>query len=274
MDSFSNIGFIASKLMVLQSSLRTVQLGQDKGADAPSVRLLSLVVGFCTVSAIIWVVVALVCADKFNSVAKLLKQNDQAIKDGKLLQPNQETIETGDFFNFFFGLFIIAATSLTFASLSTFLYIKHIGFHLKRYLISLEKNRSITADDENSNFRGRLSKFNPFTKFAKSISGNLRRLQLSVALIALSFVFKVTVYILLAFGFGDNKYDSGTSCPEDPSITYSSLSSLPSQIANSTLFFLCDGRYVSKSLIRARSLLGSPLVIPILVLMTDPFMIM
>ena len=249
---------------MLQNSLRTVQLGQDKSADAPSVRLLSLVVGFCAVSAIIWVVVAIFCADKFNNVAQLLKQNDQAIT------------ESGDFFNYFFGLFIIAATSLTFASLSTFLYIKHIGFHLKRYLVSLEKNNKITADDENSNFRGRLSKFNPFTKFAKSISGNLRRLQLSVALIALSFVFKVTVYILLAFGFGDTNYNNGTSCPEDPSSPYVSLSSpnLPQQIANSTNYFLCDGRFVSKSLIRARSLLGSPLVIPILVLMTDPFMIM
>ena len=253
-----------------------MQLGQDKSADAPSVRLLSLVVGFCAVSAIIWVVVAIFCADKFNSVAKLLQLNQEAIKNGKVLQQNQEATETGNFFNYFFGLFIIAATSLTFASLSTFLYIKHIGFHLKRYLVSLEKNNKITADDENSNFRGRLSKFNPFTKFAKSISGNLRRLQLSVALIALSFVFKVTVYILLAFGFGDTNYNNGTSCPEDPSSPYVSLSSpnLPQQIANSTNYFLCDGRYVSKSLIRARSLLGSPLVIPILVLMTDPFMIM
>ena len=80
--------------MVLQNSLRTVQLGQDKSADAPSVRLLSLVVGFSAVSAIIWVVVAIVCADTFNNVAKKLQQTST-------------TIEGTDFFSFFFGTKVI-----------------------------------------------------------------------------------------------------------------------------------------------------------------------
>ena len=272
MDAFSNVGFIVSKLTVLSTSLLTVQLGLDKSPDAPSVHILTFVVRLSAASDLCWIVAAIVGAGQLNRVAAEFQKVESAAQAAEY----DNLIDL--FLKIFHVLFIIAAMSLIIATLSTFLYIRHIAFHLKRYLVSLEKSNAFTADDENASTHravtGHLSKLNPFTKFSKSVSGNLRRLQLSVALIAISFLFKVTVYILLAIGFGSNDSNVVTCpYPEGSSAKVVDLS-ISTNAASSTNFFLCDGRYVPKYLIQARSLLGSPIVIPILVLMTDPFMIM
>jgi len=273
MDAFSNVGFIVSKLTVLSTSLLTVQLGLDKSPDAPSVHILTFIVRLSAASDLCWIVAAIVGAGQLNRVAAEF----QKVESAALAAAEYDNL-IDLFLKIFHVLFIIAAMSLIIATLSTFLYIRHIAFHLKRYLVSLEKSNAFTADDENVSAHrpvsGHLSKLNPFTKFSKSVSGNLRRLQLSVALIAISFLFKVTVYILLAIGFGSNDSNVVTCpYPEGSSVTFVDLST-SANVVNSTNFFLCDGRYVPKYLIQARSLLGSPIVIPILVLMTDPFMIM
>jgi len=68
MDSISNIGFIASKILVLQKCLRIVQMGLDKSPKAPSDRLLSVVVGLLCGSVLVCFAFAIVA---HNSDIKL-----------------------------------------------------------------------------------------------------------------------------------------------------------------------------------------------------------
>ena len=92
----------------------------------------------------------------------------------------------------------------------------------------------------------------------KTLSGNLRRLQLSVALIALSFLCKALLYVTLTVGYsaGDPPYNS--------TITY------PSYIDR----HLCFPSYSNELRIVARTVWSSPLVIPLFTLFCDPFLTM
>jgi len=98
------------------------------------------------------------------------------------------------------------------ATLSSLLYVWHTTFHLSRYLKSLQKDtkeRRLSEDEEPTDTAalsafGRIKNFamtSPIQKTVKTLSGNLRRLQLSVALIALSFLCKALLYVTLAVGY-------------------------------------------------------------------------
>jgi hypothetical protein len=91
----------------------------------------------------------------------------------------------------------------------------------------------------------------PVQKTVKNLNSNLRRLQLSVALIALSFIFRALLYVLLAFYFVST---SITSVPTG-SVTVEDV--------------FCVSPYST-----GRAMFGSPLVIPLVTLFCDPLMMM
>lgn len=91
---------------------------------------------------------------------------------------------------------------------------------------------------------------------------SLRRLQVSVVFISMSFFTRATIYILLAVGFmGEPLSESPCLKPDIRSPYFMS-------------HYLCDTNYASRRLIRVRSFLGSPLVIPLFTLVSDPLVMM
>jgi hypothetical protein len=254
LDPFSNVGFISSKIMLLQNCLHTVQLGLDKTPEAPSIRTLSVVVSFLGLSALGWTIVGL-----YSSVN---------------LRP--ESSENQNSENLFY-VFVMAATTLIFATFSSFLYIWHITFHLRRYLKTVGQEDQANQDDENyghpeaeselSAF-GRIKKFaknSLMNKFVKNLSGKLRRLQMSVAFISLSFLIKAVLYLFFSVKFHGSKIKKppqvpDCSCP-DSGISYYTLR-------------LCDETVYSAELIFGRMLLGSPFLIPLITLFCDPMLIL
>jgi Na+/proline symporter len=204
MDAVSNIGFIASKILVLQKCLRIVQMGLDKSPEAPSDRLLSVVVGLLCVS-------FLGCF-AFAIVARVIDQQQSDVI-GQLRNNAQSKPTFPDFPVALSGFFSSAAVMFALATLSSLLYVWHTTFHLSRYLKSLQKDtkeRRLSEDEEPTDttalsafarIKNFASKMSPIQQTVKTLRGNLRRLQLSVALIALSFLFKVFLYVTLAVGY-------------------------------------------------------------------------
>jgi hypothetical protein len=149
------------------------------------------------------------------------------------------------------------------ATLSSLLYVWHTTFHLSRYLKSLQKDTRRLSDNEEPSDTTALSAFGRIKNFAsqktvKTLSGNLQRLQLSVALIALSFLCKAFLYVLLAVLLG---------LPIEAPV-------FPSNFTAPFILdrFLCF--YSSELRIAGRTIWGSPLVIPLFTLFCDPFLTM
>ena len=262
MDSVSNIGFIASKILVLQKCLRIVQMGLDKSPEAPSDRLLSVVVGLLCGSVPVCLVVAIVAQDIEMKQSRVIDQ---------LRENSQSTPKPADFPIALSAFFSSTAVMFALATLSSLLYVWHTTFHLSRYLKSLQKDtkeRRLSEDEEPTDTAalsafGRIKNFamtSPIQKTVKTLSGNLRRLQLSVALIALSFLCKALLYVTLAFLFG---------LPINTPV-------LPT---NSTSPFILDRDWCflpfsTEFRIAGRTVWGSPLVIPLFTLFCDIFLTM
>ena len=202
-DSISNIGFIATKILVLQKCLRIVQKGLDKSPEAPSDRLLSVVVGLLCVSFLACFVLAILASNTLQAQSDMISQ---------LRQNSQLTPKPANFPQSNSAFFSSIAVMYALATLSSLLYVWHTTFHLSRYLKSLQKDtkdRQLSENDEPTDTAalsalGRIKNFaiaSPIHKTVKTLSGNLRRLQLSVALVALSFFCKAFLYITLAVGY-------------------------------------------------------------------------
>jgi hypothetical protein len=260
MDSISNIGFIASKILVLQKCLRIVQMGLDKSPEAPSDRLLSVVVGLLCGSFVGCIGCAFVAYHSAQTRAGGIGQLRENPNSSATLSPFPFAIAAH---------FSSTAVMFALATLSSLLYVWHTTFHLSRYLKSLQKDTKVRrlSEDEEPTDTAALSAFDriknfamtsPIQKTVKTLSGNLRRLQLSVALIALSFLCKALLYVTLAVGYsaGDPPYNS--------TITY------PSYIDR----HLCFPSYSNELRIVARTVWGSPLVVPLFTLFCDPFLTM
>jgi hypothetical protein len=155
------------------------------------------------------------------------------------------------------------------ATLSSLLYVWHTTFHLSRYLKSLQKDtkeRRLSEDEEPTDttalsafarIKNFASKMSPIQQTVKTLRGNLRRLQLSVALIALSFLFKVFLYVTLAVGY----------ISRDPTPPHNTTMTNPPYIDR----FLCFPSYTNKLRIVSRTVLGSPVVIPLFTLFCEVF---
>jgi ABC-type multidrug transport system fused ATPase/permease subunit len=262
MDSISNIGFIWSKILVLQKCLRIVQMGLDKSPEAPSDRLLSVVVGLLFVSVLACFAFAIVAQDIEMKQSRVI---------GQLRESPQSTPKPADFPFPLSAYFSTAAVMFALATLSSLLYVWHTTFHLSRYLKSLQKDikvRRLSEDEEPTDTAalsafGRIKNFammSPIQKTVKTLSGNLRRLQLSVALIALSFLCKALLYVTLAFLFG-----LPMNTPDFPT--------------NSTAQFVLDNDWCflpfsSEFRIAGRTYWASPLFIPLFTLFCDIFLTM
>jgi hypothetical protein len=114
MESVSNIGFIASKILVLQKCLRIVQMGLDKSPEAPSDRLLSVVVGLLCVS-------FLGCF-AFAIVARVIVEGNSAVI-GQLRKNPQSNPTLPNFPLALSGFFSSAAVMFALATLSSLLYV-------------------------------------------------------------------------------------------------------------------------------------------------------
>jgi hypothetical protein len=155
------------------------------------------------------------------------------------------------------------------ATLSSLLYVWHTTFHLSRYMKSLQKDtkeRRLSEDEEPTDttalsafarIKNFASKMSPIQQTVKTLRGNLRRLQLSVALIALSFLFKVFLYVTLAVGY----------ISRDPTPPHNTTMTNPPYIDR----FLCFPSYSNELRIVSRTVAGSPLVIPLFTLFCDVF---
>ena len=260
MDAVSNIGFIASKILVLQKCLRIVQMGLDKSPEAPSDRLLSVVVGLLCVSFLGCFAFA---------IAARVTEYEQSTVIGQLIgNPNSSV--TLRFPIALSGYFSSAAVMFALATLSSLLYVWHTTFHLSRYLKSLQKDtkeRRLSEDEEPTDtaalsafarIKNFASKMSPIQQTVKTLRGNLRRLQLSVALIALSFLCKAFLYVTLAVGY----------ISRDP--PYSSTITNPLYIDR----HLCFPSYSNELRIVSRTVLASPLVVPLFTLFCDVFLTM
>ena len=261
-DCISNIGFIASKILVLQKCLRIVRTGLDKCPGAPSDRLLSVVVVLLCVS------VSVCFALSFLAFTDVQEQSNLVDEYRKNSQSNK-TIPTLKGITSYWSS---ATVMFVLATLSSLLYIRHTTFHLYRYLNTLTLKEDTTerrlSDDDEQNDTAELSAFGRIKRFAmnlpiqktvKTLSGNLRRLQLSVALIALSLLLKAVLYSVLAAGYNS-----------DPDVLPSSNSDEPSYVDR----HLCVFEYSTDQRIRGRTIFGSPLVFPLFTLCCDPLLTM
>jgi hypothetical protein len=100
-------------------------------------------------------------------------------------------------------------------------------------------------------------------RFANQLSGKLRRLQISVVLIVSSFVVKAFLFILLAAGFVSSALPPCSNAKHPffwDSAGYT--------------YYLCDSIVNSQQMLTARTLVASPLVIPLIAMITDPIIIM
>ena len=200
MDSISNIGFIASKILVLQKCLRIAKRGFDKSPDAPNDRLLSVVVGLLCVSVSVCFAFGLYAYHGTQILGGEIGQIRENPQSSRALSIYPVVLAAH---------FSSTAVMFALATLSSLLYVWHTTFHLSRYLKSLQKDtkeRRLSEDEEPTDTAA-LSAFGRIKNFAsqktlKTLSGNLRRLQLSVALIALSFLCKALLYVLLAVLLG------------------------------------------------------------------------
>jgi hypothetical protein len=254
LDSLANIGFIASKIMVLRKCLRNVQFGLSKSPDAPNDRMLSFVIAvLCALglSSFAYSCAVYVNVSKLSEIIGKLQTNETSTEENTL---NYATVT---------GYFGCAAATFVVATLSSLLYIWHTTFHLNRYLRTLQvdvasklrgSNQTDNTDAVRSSTFSRIKRFamrSPVQKTVKNLNSNLRRLQLSVALIALSFIFRALLYVLLAFYFVST---SITSAPTG-SVTVEDV--------------FCVSPYST-----GRAMFGSPLVIPLVTLFCDPLMMM
>ncbi len=260
LDSISNISFIASKILVLQKCLRIVQMGLGKSPEAPNDRLLSVAVGLLCCS----VPVCFVCAILARNVAQAQGEMIDQLRENSQLTPKPTNFPQSNA-----AFFSSTAVMFALATLSSLLYVWHTTFHLSRYLKSLQKDtkeRRLSEDEEPTDAAalsafGRIKHFammSPIQKTVKTLSGNLRRLQLSVALIALTFLCKALLYATLAVGYisSDPPYNSTIT---DPPYTDRHL---------------CFPSYSNELRIVARTIWASPLVVPLFTLFCDPFLTM
>lgn len=237
LDAVSNISFITSKILILKNILRTVQIGLEKSPQAPNVRLLSITVTFLWILCLFFVCAAIIaCA-------------------------NRE-----DYNIWYVVQFASAFSTFIFAMISTMLYIKHTSFHLNRYLNSL-KSESPRDDDVQESGDVYMSTFDrikmlamnsPTGKIVKTLSGSLRRLQFAVLLILLSFSLRAVLYVLLF-----NYFLRSLNVESDHRISAFDFKDR----CNSTL-------WGGQEVIVGRSVLGSPLLIPVITMFADPILMM
>ncbi len=253
-DAVANIFFIISKIMILQNCLHTAQLGcyHLKAREGPSIRLLLATAMLLGVSCVCWFVIVVVHAVYGMSYASDLLRNETA--------PIQEdTVKERRVLRLY--LYMFGALSLSIASLCAFLYIRHTKFHLRRYLLPHTPTppaaKASALSDSWVMKRG----------MGQVIRGNFRRLQVSTALIAFSVVVKAVPYLLLSISSAwqnDTRYCDGGAL-EAP------------DYSNRSNFFLqqyCDYDYQFPVSVFARTVLGSPLVYPLIALFMDPLMMM
>jgi hypothetical protein len=240
-DALANIALITSKIIVLQKCLHIVRIGSSKVSAGPSVPILTASVWLTAASFICWFVTVV--------VSSLLSRDPKLGKKTEIL--NLSLV-------FFFG-----ALSFVVAMFCAFIHNYHTNFHLKLYLASLKaRDSQFNHDDEQDaeDVKSKKSKFNQMHRFMKSLSGNLRRLQIAVVLILCSFVVKATLYLTLTINFS----------------FASSLQSAPCQAEASyvNITSFCDRNYQPQNVISASTILGSPLVFPLISLFSDPLLMM
>lgn len=243
LDPVSSIGIIASKIMMLQSNLRTVQSGLDKAPDGPSSRILVFVDAILIICCIAWFIMTMIAVRYLNDFSDDI---------GQILSPGQrdirnalESLLDSDKLKSIGKSFIAAGIASVLATISSFLYIHHTAFHMSRYLKSLQTMSDQSKhDDENGDVElSSLSRFkrfaasaknNPVVRMVRTMNKNLSRLKLSVLCICLSFFTRAALYIVFAVGFMDESSQNNRGCPGlDKSLG-----------SNITLYFLCDGEYV------------------------------
>lgn len=233
MDAVSNISFIISKVLILQNILHTVQIGLEQSPHAPNIRVLKFAV-VCLYVPCLFFFIAAMTARAFN-----------------------------DTNNWYVIQFAASFVTFIFAMISAVLYVQHTSFHLNRYLDSL-KSTLPRDDDAHEVGDAELSTFDrikmfarnsPTGKFIKNLSGSLRRLQIAVVLIFLSFSIKFVLYVMLVRYFS------------------SSLNS-PTKLDFSDPIICNSSAWGKRDLVIGRSMLGSPLLIPVLTMFADPILMM
>lgn len=243
LDAVSNISFIASKMLALENVLRTVQIGLDRSPQAPSVRVLYFTVAFLCLCCLFYIIAA---GHAANEQLEDFSKNTWIVIN-----------------------FTTAFVTFIFAMLSAALFIRHTTFHLNRYLNSLQNDLPGAVDaHESGNVElttfGRLKMFarnSPMGAFVKNLSGSLRRLQWSVTLILVSFVFRACMYACL-FSLASIGLQ-----PPPTNSSYLDLSDVP-------VDSVCDNVKVKPEMIIFRSFLGSPLLIPLITLGADPLLML
>ena len=256
-DAVANIFFMISKIMILQNCLRSAQLGGSSSAhmhEGPSHRITVAAVCLLGISCICWFSIAIVHASSGQDYANQLRS---------------EQVSTLEAFRFRLALrYVIyssGAACIVIATLCSFLYYRHTQFHLNLFLQPLQASNPAAAEHELADSREMKRASSSVGSMNKVISGNFRRLQVAAVLVACSFLIKAVLFLILAVGLGSGIMESAS--PGCPVIDYSNT-------ANLTDKSFCDGNFNPLILVHARSILGSPLIFPIITLFMDPLTMM
>jgi hypothetical protein len=247
-DSLSNILFTLSKIMMLQRCFSISLSGTGKSFEGRKVRLLTAVVSLVGVSSALWLLVSLL--HLFKGL-EFLKDNGD-LSDAENAEKERERYELRAW------VYCLGAATVMIATLCAFLYLFLTVVHLKRHLNALRANSALVNINEN------LTGVVRTDVFAQHLSRKMLRMRMSVVIIVFSFIVKAVLYMIFAVGYSSPN-PTKPQCYAQDDFQWEAAS-------NSR--YMCDTNVYSSSLIAARTLMASPLVIPLITLFSDPLTLM
>ena len=260
-DVAATLSFVVLKMTILRNCLAKVQLGVEPDKlfsdshNRPRARVLHTAVVLLGLSCLSWIILASlhhVSGQEYDALLPSLYFCNILRRYARDLQGDALSLDSqAQRLQLRFALYLNAAFSLLLANLCAFLYLVHTRHHLNNYLATLHREESVDAEDASA---------------TGHISRNMRRLRLAVYLIASSFVVKAVVYTVLAAGYSSAYAAADGKCP--------SAVALASNATEYRLRYLCDGDYNQWGATLARSMLGSPLLLPLVALFCDPLLMM
>jgi hypothetical protein len=284
-DVLANVFFTITKILILQNCLRIVQLGpqHDKRNDTNARILLASTALLCF-SSISWILCGFVHHSRAREVFAFISSSEETnlplntffFSDS--FSPQSQT-QTGNS-SLRSAIYMLAAITFVIATLCSFIHIRQIEFHLKRYLQSMlrdeepcdETNPGVAKLPDDINEPNSIRGFKG--EHFRNLRRNLRQLQLAVVLIACSFVVKTLLYILLFYGYATSDQDLADRLSNNITAVACGESNELKTVQEYLRFAHCDFDYTRGGLIIARSLLGSPLVFPLISLFSDPLLMM
>ena len=274
-DVLANIFFIIAKIMILQKCLRAVLLVPQ--SDGLNRRILPGSVALLFLCLLSWAVCALVNYYYGTRVAADASSNsvssERLLDSGFLKEDSNSQTQR---FGVRAVVYILAGVTFITATLSSLLHVYLTSFHLKRYIRLLLQDgpQCDVAEASDTELSVEPSSIRGYKgKHYRKIRRNLRRLNLAVVIIACSFVVKAVLYISLSIGYSDDDDDLQESFQNITADACARTSNLKT-VQQYFQFALCDQHFTRDGLVWARTILGSPLVFPLISLFSDPLLMM